>query len=365
MAKDYYKILGLEKSASEDDIKKAYRRLAHRYHPDRPGGDEAKFKEINEAYQILSDKEKRSQYDRFGQAFDFGGAGFRPGDGGFGFHFDMNGFDPNAFGDFANVSDMFDAFFEGLGVRKRKAYTRGGDIEVIQPITLEEAFSGTKKEIRYRTNIRCETCKGLGYAEREGTSTCKTCEGKGEIKETRNTFFGSFAQVKSCDKCSGTGQIPNKPCADCKGSGRRTADRAIAVDIAPGIRDGQIIKVLKAGEAGERGAEPGDLYVRVQVLPHKVFARAGDDLIVKIKANIIDLVLGREIPVPTLGGKKAAITVPGGLNVREPLRVSGAGMPRFGRFGRGDLIVELEIVMPKKLNTKTKKLLEDLRGEFE
>ena len=368
MSKDYYKILGVEKSASEDDVKKAYRRLAHKYHPDRPGGDDTKFKEINEAYQELSDREKRTQYDRFGSAgFDFGsaaGAGFRPGPGGFGFNFDF-GFDPENMSDLGGMSDIFDAFFEGLGVRKRKTYKRGSDIEVVQPITLEEAYRGTKKEIRYQTFAACAACQGHGYFEKEGTSSCKACDGKGEIKEARNTFFGSFSQLKACEKCFGTGSIPNKLCSECRGNGRAMSSKSFTVDITPGIREGQIIKVIKAGETGERGAEAGDLYVRIRVLPHKMFTRSGDDLVVRERVNLLDILLNKKIELSTIAGKKATIEIPSGVNVKEPLRVAGLGMPRFGRSGHGDLIADLEIVVPKHLSAKAKKLLEELKNEGE
>jgi len=366
MAKDYYKILGVAKEATDDDIKKAYRRLAHKYHPDKPEGDESKFKEISEAYQILSNKERRAQYDQFGSAFDFGaGGGFRPGANGFGMNFDFGNIDPEAFGDFGSMGDVFDAFFEGLGVRRRKAYTRGSDIEVLQAITLEEAYAGTKKEIRYRTQIACEDCRGLGHFEKDGTTTCKVCDGKGEIKESRSTFFGSFAQVKNCDQCRGLGQIPNKPCATCRGVGRQLSNKVVAIQIAPGIREDQIIKIIKAGEAGERGASAGDLYVRIKILPHKVFVRSGDDLIVRERVSIFHVALQKPISVSTLSGKKNEVEIPAGFNIREPIRIPGGGMPRFGRAGFGDLIVDLEIAMPKKLSVRAKKLLEDIHNEFD
>ena len=357
--KDYYKILGVSEKASDEEIKKAYRRLAHKYHPDKSGGDDKKFKEINEAYQILSDKKKRNQYDRFGAGgFDFSNAGA----GAAGFDFSGAGFDPNAFG---NVSDIFDMFFGGLGAKQRRTYTRGSDIEIIQAITLEEAFNGIKKKIRYKTFGKCDLCSGLGYSEKEGTTTCSACDGKGEVKEARKTFFGNFTQVKVCDKCHGTGEIPNKICEKCKGKGRMKITKEVTVNVAPGIRDGQIIKILKAGEAGGRGAHSGDLYVRIRVLPHKQFKRAGDELFTKKDVNIIDIILGKEVLIPTISGKSVAVKIPAGFNVRDQLRIPAMGMPRFGGTGYGYLIVELDVKVPKNLSTKAKKLLEDLRKELE
>ncbi len=365
--KDYYKILGINKNASEDEIKKAFRRLAHKYHPDK-GGDEKKFKEINEAYQVLSNKEKRAQYDRFGRVFEG-----RPGsDFGFGFgpfDFGQGPFGEVKFdfgGDFGDISDIFDAFFEGLGVRpKRRTYQRGADIQIIQEITLEEAFQGAEKKINYRISVRCEKCGGLGHDPKAGFDKCEVCAGQGEIKETRRSFFGDFVQVKSCDKCFGTGQIPKKICENCRSSGKVMGERAITVEIRPGINDGQIIKIQSAGEAGERGTKEGDLYVRIKIKPHLIFKREGDDLIVKKEVNIIDLLLNKKIEIPTISGNKLKIEIPAGFNLKENLKIPEEGMPHFSGFGRGDLIVELSIKTPKKLSAKIKKILEDLENELE
>src|SRR3989344_5184002 len=220
--KDYYKILGVEKSADEEEIKKAYRKLAHQYHPDKASGNEEKFKELNEAYQVLSSKEKRAQYDRFGRVFEgaqgspHGGNPFGNGDFGFGF-----GFDPNNMEDLGGISDIFEAFFDGLGVKKRKAYHRGSDVEILQSLTLEEVFRGVEKKIKIKLFQSCGACKALGYLSDAGLTECATCSGRGEIKESRSTFFGSFSQVRSCPKCVGVGQIPNKTCGDCRGMGRK------------------------------------------------------------------------------------------------------------------------------------------------
>lgn len=363
---DYYKLLGVEKGATEDDIKKAYRKLAHKYHPDKSGGDDKMFKKINEAYQVLSNKEKRAQYDRFGRVFEGAPGGHQGGFSGqnpFGFEFN---FDPSQFDDFSNLSEMFDSFFEGLGVkRKRRTYKRGSDLELTQEITLEEALKGTKKEARFKTLVQCGTCEGVGHFPKEGFTTCTVCSGRGEIKEARNTFFGSFDQVKACTKCRGTGQIPNKICGTCTGTGRIKKEKTVTVTIAQGISDGQIIQIPKAGEIGERGADAGDLYVRVRVKPHPLFRREGDDLIIKHDVQLIDLLVNRKIELKTLGGDRVTAEVPAEYRLGDRLVIDGGGMPRLGSFGRGKLMVELEIKMPKKLSEKAKKLLEELKKEME
>ncbi len=362
--KNYYEILGLEKTATEEEIKRAYRKLAHQYHPDKAHGDSDKFKEINEAYQTLSNKEKRAQYDRFGRVFD-GSAGSPPGgpfgSGGFEFNF---GFDPNNLEDLGGISDLFESFFEGLGVKKRKSYHRGSDVEIVQAITLEEAFRGTEKSFRVKSFMSCQKCGALGYFKDAGVTECSTCSGRGEIKESRNTFFGSFAQVRTCPKCSGSGQIPNKLCSECRGSGRVMTQKEMKVQITPGVSDGQLIKIVGAGEAGERGAEPGDLYVRIAIEPNKIFARQGDDLIVKKEVNLADVLLGSRLEVPAIGGNKVYVEIPANFNLKDRLRVPGEGMTKFGGYGRGDLFIEWEVRTPKKLSVKAKKILGELKGEL-
>jgi len=361
---DYYKILGVDKSASEEEIKKAYRKLAHQFHPDRPGGDAEKFKKINEAYQVLSNREKRAQYDRFGRVFSGGdfstGGGQTPG-WDFGFSFDAGQFE-----DLGNISDIFDAFFEGLGVKSRKkTYYRGSDVEVVQEIELEDAFRGVTKKIIFTTLVKCEHCSGQGYDDRSGLKKCGVCDGQGEIRETRHSFFGNFSQVKTCVKCWGTGQVPEKVCKQCGGSGRVRGEREVLVNIVAGVRDGQIIKIAGAGEAGERGAAAGDLYVRVHVKPHPVFERRGDDLFIKKEIGLLDILLGKTIEFKSIAGEKLSVEIPTGFNLREKLRLPGQGMPRFGSLGYGDLYVILDVKTPKHLNAKARKLLEELKKEIE
>lgn len=363
MKRDYYKILGVEKGATDEEIKKAYRKLAHQHHPDKSGGDEKKFKEINEAYQVLSDKNKRANYDRFGAAEPqgFGGGAEGAPFGGFGFDFDGFGAQGYEVGD---LGEIFDSFFEGLGVRpRRRTYRRGSDVAFEEQVTLAEAFRGVTKQLRVRTLLRCETCKGQGADSSHGFATCAVCGGRGEIKEQRQTFFGSFSQVKTCAKCFGSGQLPNKACATCRGSGRIEGERDVLVEILPGIHDDQIIKIQGAGEAGERGTSPGDLYVRAKVVPHPTFERHGDDLLLKKEAKLVDLLLGKKIEIPTIGGGTLYVEVPSHFNLQEHVRVPGEGMPRFGSSGRGDLLISFVLKTPKKISARAKKLLEDLARE--
>ncbi len=372
---DYYKILGINNGASEDEIKKAFRKLAHKYHPDKKGGDEKKFKEISEAYSVLSDKKKKEQYDKYGRVFEGGqgttGGPFSGGPfGGFGFSADggpASGweFDPSNFSEFTDLGDIFDAFFEGMGVRqKRRTYYRGADLEINAEIALEEAFYGAEKEIKYSSKIKCAKCQGNGYDAAAGFEKCHVCGGQGEIKESRKSFFGDFTQVKTCQQCFGSGQIPKSVCHDCRGVGKISGERKVRVEIHPGVSNGQLIKIKGMGEAGERGAEAGDLYVRIKIKPHNIFERIGNDLLVRKEISLIDILLEKKIEIPTIAEGKLKIEIPENFNLRENLRISGGGMPIFGHFGKGNLIVELKIKTPKKLSAKAKKILEDLEGEM-
>ena len=370
MPKDYYKILGVTKNASEEEIKKAFRKLAHQHHPDKAGGNEQKFKEINEAYQVLSDRQKRARYDQFGSAEPFPGfsAGGGPASGWGGF--DFSGFEGfgsgQGFGgyDMGDLSEIFETFFEGAGGRpKRSTYRRGSDLEFGLEITLEDAFYGVTKEVGLNTWLRCEICKGKGGDLEAGFKQCGMCNGRGEIREERKTFFGSFSQVKTCPACQGFGQIPNKTCAVCKGSGRVKGERKARVEIVPGIESDQIIKVSGSGEAGERGTAAGDLYLRIRIKPHPVFKREGNDLVVQKEIRPIDLLLGKKVELSTIENKTIKVEIPAGFNLRERLRVPNEGMPRFGSFGRGSLLIEFVIKAPKKPNAKTQKILEELEGE--
>lgn len=360
MPKDYYSILGVAKGASTEEIKKAYRKLAHQHHPDKQGGDEAKFKEVNEAYQVLSDAQKRAQYDRFGTSEPFGAGG-----GGFGGAqwADMGGFGGQYAGGFEDIGDILSSFFEGTGfggaATRRATETQGNDIEVADRITLEEAYHGVTKHIRVSTFISCGPCSGKGAAEGSTLVACTTCNGSGAVQENRRTFFGQFSQRKTCATCGGSGKVPEKPCSHCKGSGRVQGHREIDVHIVPGVQDGQLIKVASMGEAGVRGARSGDLYFRIKIAPHKTFARLNDDLVMRHAMSMLDVLAEKGIPVPTLHGETITVHVPEGHSLKEPVRIKGEGMPHVSGRGKGDLLIDLTVTTPKKLSAKQRKALED------
>lgn len=346
--KDYYDVLGVSRNASADEIKKAYHQLAHKYHPDKAGGDEAKFKEINEAYQILSDTRKRAEYDRFGRVSGNGGPTAGPG----GFGWNVN------FGDFGNmgdIGDIFESFFEGMGMRpRRKSYDRGSDLQLSVEITLEEAKAGKAIDLEFGTKVTCDVCKGLGYKAEKGLKKCEYCAGRGEIRESRNTIFGSFVQVVACPECHGTGEIPVELCSSCKGEGRKKGTRHVRIEVRPGVGDGQIIKVKGMGEAGERKADAGDLYVRVGVKKHPVFERRGDDLHMQLEIPVTDIILGKKRKIVGLGGRELVVQIPAGFDPSRELKVSGEGMTRGS-----NLLIHLKI-RPVKLDSKSKKLIEEL-----
>lgn len=368
---DYYKILGVSRDASDDDIKKAFRKLAHQYHPDKSGGDEKKFKEINEAYQVLSNKEKRAQYDRFGKNFSQQGGGFQGGPfGGFS-QAGWNGDFGNMGFDFSgeNLDDILGAFFGGgmRGGRTQRNSSRGNDIQVALEITLEEAYFGVTKDISFNTIIQCHTCKGTGAEGSHELIECTTCKGAGKIKEQKSSFFGTFVQTRECSACSGTGKVPKKPCTTCKGEGRVKGTQNVSVEIKEGIKHGETIKTSGKGEAGLRGATAGDLFASIRIKKHSVFQVDGDNLIMEKTISIGDIIAQKPIEINHANKKVFSVDIPHNFNVREPLVVEGEGMPRSGglRSKRGDLIIVLNVKTPKKMSAKTKKLAEELAQELE
>lgn len=373
MSKDYYKILGVERNASEEEVKKAFRKLAHEYHPDKKGGDEKKFKEINEAYQVLSHKEKRAQYDRFGQAFSAQGGSAYGGEGGFsgtGFNPADFGFDVNSGnGDF---SDIFESIFDQFGggpfrrtTHRRSRSREGQDIQILKKITLEEAFRGVKEKMEFRVQVECAACGGLGYEKAAGLTTCSRCSGAGEVREARRTIFGNFTQTAVCSECGGAGELPKKKCVVCGGAGRKIGQRSVTVEIPPGAEDKQAVKIAGLGEAGERGGRAGHLYVVIEVKSHQVFQRLGADLYLQKKIKVKDALLEKKIAIDDIAGEKIFITIPPGFNLKSKLKIPGRGMPRFGSFGasRGDLYVDFDLVLPKRLSEKTRKILETIEDE--
>ncbi|MEZ4156697.1 MAG: DnaJ C-terminal domain-containing protein [Candidatus Paceibacterota bacterium] len=364
---DYYKILGVDKNASEADIKKAYRTLAHKYHPDKKTGDEKKFKEVNEAYQVLGNKEKRAQFDRFGSAFNgAGGQGGFSGFEGFSAGGGPAGWDFSQFnnGDFGGFSDIFEQFFGGAQRGGGRRQPKGSDIKLGVEITLEEAFTGAEKEIEYKTFESCKKCDSLGYVKKEGLSKCERCEGRGRVKQTVRSILGTLQQVGPCPDCFGKGEKPNKLCEECNGAGRVATKRKEIISIPAGVENGQLLKLPHAGQAGERGDASGDLYVQILVKQSKDFERDGSDLITYKTVSSTDVLLGKEIDIETIGGKIVSVTLPKDIDFGQALRVSSYGMPSMRTGRRGDLFVRLNIRHPEKLSKKAKEALKILKEEI-
>ncbi|HHW07885.1 MAG TPA: molecular chaperone DnaJ [Clostridia bacterium] len=353
MAKrDYYEILGVPRGATQEEIKKAYRKLARKYHPDVNPGDkqaEERFKEITEAYEVLSDEQKRAQYDQFGHVGDTG-AGF----GGFG------GFQGTGFG---GLDDIFDMFFGGTGFGGAKANRgpqpqRGADLRYDLTIDFEEAAFGVKKNISIPRTETCSTCGGTGAAPGTSPSKCNVCGGTGEIRTTQNTPFGRFQSIRTCHRCQGTGEIITTPCSTCHGQGRVRRTRHITITVPPGVDTGSRLRVAGEGEAGLLGGPPGDLYVIIKVRPHKIFQRQDDDVYVEIPISVVQAALGDEVEIETLDGKDR-IRIPEGTQNGATFTLKGKGIPRLHGSGRGDQIVKVHVVVPTNLNEKQKQLLKE------
>lgn len=358
MPKDYYKILGIDKNASTEEIKLAFHRLAHKYHPHK-GGDENKFKEINEAYQILSDREKRAQYDSFGQAFE--------GSAGQNYNWAWGSGTPNMNFDFEDLNEIFDDIFgfgdfSSSGSRK-KDLKKGADIKVELEIPLEAALNEINKEINLYKEVVCSRCQGIGAEPGTKVNECFSCRGTGEVQQVKKTFLGSFTRWSICPECRGEGQRPEKFCNVCKGEGRIRAEEKINISIPAGVDSNQLIKIVGKGEAGKRNGQAGDLYIRVLVKRHKVFKREGDDLFVSIPISFSQAALGAEIEIPILEGSKLLEKIPAGSESGTILKISKKGIPHFSSSGRGDLYVELIIKTPKNLTKKQKELLRQLREQ--
>ncbi|MCH7604657.1 molecular chaperone DnaJ [Patescibacteria group bacterium] len=365
--KNYYTILGVPRGASQEDIKKAFRKLAHKYHPDK-GGSEQKFKEINEAYQVLSDADKRAQYDKFGRVFE-GGSGQQGGSGaeGFrwtwgnpqGFEFEEGAESPGF--DFQDLGDIFEDFFRGnTGSRDAK---KGKDIEVEMEISLGAVLKGTEEEIVLDTFTSCTRCQGVGAEPGTKVNECFSCRGLGEVQQIKKTVFGSFTKVGVCPECNGEGLKPEKPCNVCKGEGRIKGAEKIKISIPAGVDTNQVLRFEGKGEAGKRKRKSGDLYIRVYVKPHSVFTRKGDDLYSVVPIVFSQAALGGEVEVSTLEEKKILLQVPAGTESGKILRIAGHGIPHFSGWGRGHMYVKLDIKVPKKLTKQQKELLEKLQKE--
>jgi molecular chaperone DnaJ len=365
---DYYQVLGISRNATKDEIKKAYRKLAHKYHPDH-GGSEKKFKEINEAYQILSNTDKKAQYDRFGRVFE-GGPGGAAGFEGFGFGQDSQGFDfetmRDKFGEdfeFSGLGDMFGEIF-GFGRESRKAHLKQGkDIEITMEIPLEMVLKQQKKVISLYKMAVCSRCNNSGAEPGTNVKECFSCRGTGQVQQIKRTMFGSITHSVICPECRGEGTKPEKLCNVCKGEGRIKKQENITFFVPAGIDTNQVIKIEGEGEAGRRGGKPGNLYIRISVKKHPVFTRQGDDLHIRVGISFSQAALGDEIEAPCLGEKNILLKIPAGSESGKILRISGKGIPRFSGWGRGNMFVELEIKTPRRLTKKQKELLEKLKTE--
>lgn len=345
---DYYDVLGVPRNASADDLKKAYRRLAMEYHPDRNGTDgaETRFKQVNEAYEVLSDPDKRAMYDRFGHV---GASGENP---------FARGFD--GFQGFGGLGDIFDAFFGGSQSRTQRGPMRGADIRRTTTISFEEAVFGVEKEIEIQTSELCTVCNGLRAEPGTEPERCPTCNGSGELRRVQQSIFGQFVNVAMCDRCRGEGRIVTSPCKNCRGTGREKRKRRLSVKIPGGVDGGSQMRMSGEGEIGGNGGPRGNLYLQINVKPHDVFRRDEDDLLLELDLNFAQVALGDEVSVPTIDGEPYELRVPAGTQTGEVFVVRGKGVPHLRGNGRGDMIVRANVLTPKNLSKEQKDLLKQL-----
>ncbi len=355
--RDYYEILGLKKDASKQEIKRAYRRLAKEYHPDRNKAPDAetKFKEVQEAYDILSDDKKKAAYDQYGHA---GTQGF-----GGGFDFSGGAYD---FSDFSGFGDIFDQFFGGGfsgfgGAPRQRASSsrRGADIEATLKIDFMEAVFGGEKTIEYNLKEVCKTCNGKGSAKGTSPVTCSTCNGQGQVRRTQQTFLGNMQTIVTCPECRGEGTIIKDKCSDCSGEGVRNVTTSFKVKIPQGIPDGVTLRFQNRGNAGTKGGATGDLYINIEVKTHDKFERRGDDIYIEVEIQVHTATLGTKAKIPTVHGEKELV-IPAGTQPETVLKMPGLGAPKFRGKGNGDQYVKVEVVIPTKLSAKQKKLWESL-----
>ena len=361
MAKDLYEILGVSKDASDSEIKKAFRRRARELHPDVNKAADAvdQFKELNEAYDVLSDPNKRAQYDRFGTIPGAAGGGYGGGSG-------YVDFDDLFGGGFGGMGDIFSSFFGGQGGQGgRPARKEGRDMGVGLRITLEEVARGVEKEIVYDRLAPCPDCKGTGLGENGKVVTCPECGGKGRVVSVQRTFLGDMQTATTCKKCNGTGSSIENPCPECEGQGRVPDRQRVTVKVPAGIRDGQQLRVGGFGEAGIQGAQAGDLIVTCRVQPHEFFERDGDDLHGRANVSFIQAILGAEIEIDgIMPDEKVQVRIPAGCQNEQVVRVKGFGMPRLKSDIRGSMYVHVNVVIPEKITKKQRELLEKLADEM-
>jgi molecular chaperone DnaJ len=353
MPRDPYEVLGLRRDASPEEIRRAYRHLAKQHHPDVNKDDPAadhRFKDINEAYEVLSDSDKRAAYDRFGHAGlrGFGGvSGNGPGYGGFG-----------------DLGDIFDQFF-GFGTRARTrpgaGAEAGDDIRTKVRLAFEEAVFGTTKPVEVVRRESCDTCRGSGSASGSRARTCSACHGTGQVRQVQQSVFGSFVNIQTCPSCRGEGEVIEQPCTACGGQGQLRRPRTLDVDIPAGVDTGLQVRLAGEGDQGRRGGPAGDLLIALEVSPHAHFVRDGEDVHVEVQVNVADAALGAQIEVPTLEGR-TTLEVPPGTQTGDMFRIGGNGVPRLRRGGRGDQVVTVSVMTPRKINREQRELLERLRA---
>src|SRR6056297_2193692 len=355
---NYYQTLGIEKNATKDEVKKAFRKLAAKYHPDKASGDEAKFKEISEAYAVLGDEKKRAEYDAYGHAFAGAGGGQGAGFGGF----DFSGFQQAAGGqgfEF-DINDIFENFGDVFGGGGRQRQRRGHDISIDINLTFKDSIFGTTRTVRLTKQSECEYCNGSGAKEGTELSSCTTCNGQGRVRETRQSIMGTFQSVNVGESCQGSGQVPKEKCGHCAGVGVRRQEEEVEIKVPAGIQDGEVIRMTGRGEAIP-GGQPGDLYIKVHVERDTKIKREGSNLIAELPVKLTDALLGNEYAVTTLDGS-VTIKVPAGVSHGELLRIKGKGVPT-SESSRGDFLVKVRVETPAKLSRKARKLIEELRGE--
>lgn len=354
--KNYYDILGVDKKATQDDVKKAFRKLAQKHHPDK-GGDEAKFKEITEAYSVLSDDKRRREYDSYGQTFPGGGPS---GMGGMG----ANGFDFSNFQGFNggvefDISDIFGGFGDIFGGHGRAR--RGRDISIDTEISFKESILGVRRTVLLTKVTQCDVCTGTGAKPGTEMQTCKTCNGAGRVHETRDSILGSFSSVRACPTCEGSGKVPKEVCTNCSGRGVTRKEQEINIQIPAGIDNGEMIRMPGQGEAIKGGAT-GDLYVKVHVKAHSIFRKEGANLVMNLPIKLTDALIGTTVTVTTIDDKSLEVKVPAMQNTEETLRIRNKGVA-YADGGQGDLLIKVSVAMPKKLSVKAKRAIEDLKSE--
>lgn len=357
MSKDYYQILGVDRKAGADEIKKAFRKLAHKYHPDKGQGDDAKFKEISEAYSVLSNEKKRQEYDAYGRVFNESGAGQGAGFGGFG---GAQGFDFSQFTDQDfDIGDIFGGLGDIFGGRRQKV-KRGRDISIDIEVPFRDTVFGTERKVLLTKVSQCKDCAGSGAKAGTQMDICKVCNGKGKIHETKSSILGTITSVRGCENCHSTGKVPKEKCADCRGMGILRKEEEIRITIPAGVDNGEMIRLSGGGEAISGGV-PGDLYIKLHVIPDPVFKKEGNNLTMNLNVKLSDALLGSSYTISTLDGK-IEIKVPSGVSFGEMLRVRGKGVP-VGKGRRGDLLVKINITLPNKLSKSAKKLVDEMKKE--